>query len=33
MVAYNPEERPTIQEILDGDWMRDIREMNNEQLM
>ena len=33
MVAYDPKERPTIQEILDGDWMKDIREMNNEQLM
>ena len=33
MVAYNPEERPTIQQILDDDWMKEIREMNNEQLM
>ena len=33
MVSYNPEERPTIQQILEGDWMKEIREMNNEQLM
>ena len=33
MVAFDPEERPTIQQILDDDWMKEIREMNNEQLM
>ena len=33
MVAFNPEERPTIQQILDDDWMKEIREMNNEQLI
>ena len=33
MVAFDPKERPTIKQILDDDWMKEIREMNNEQLM
>ena len=32
MVAYKPSERPTIEEIINSEWMRELREMNNEQL-
>ena len=32
MVAYNPSERPTIEEILESDWMKELNEMNEEQL-
>ena len=32
MVSYNPEERPSIQDILNGEWMKEIREMNEQQL-
>ena len=30
MVAYKPSERPTIEEIFNSEWMRELREMNNE---
>lgn len=32
MVAYKPSDRPSIQEILDGEWMKEIRDLNNEEL-
>ena len=32
MVAYKPSERPTIEKIINSEWMRELREMNNEQL-
>ena len=32
MVSYNPDDRPTIQDILDGEWMKEIREMNQTEL-
>ena len=32
MVSYNPENRPTIDEILDDDWMKKIKELNEEQI-
>jgi serine/threonine protein kinase len=33
MVSFKPDDRPTIEQILNGDWMKEIREMSNEQLM
>ena len=33
MVSFKPSDRPTIEQILNGDWMKEIREMTNEQLM
>ena len=33
MVAFKPDDRPTIEQILQSDWMKEIREMTNEQLM
>ena len=32
MVAYNPLERPTIEEIFNSPWMKEIRDLNEEQL-
>ena len=32
MVAYNPNERPTIEEILNSEWMQDIKNLNPEQM-
>ena len=32
MVSYNPAERPTIEEILNSDWMKEIRDMNQAQI-
>ena len=32
MVAYEPEERPTIEEIKKDEWMQDIMNANPEQL-
>lgn len=31
MVAFNPNERPTIEEILNHDWMKDITKLNEEE--
>ena len=31
MVAFNPENRPSIQQVLDHDWLKTYREMNDEQ--
>ena len=33
MVAFKPDDRPTIEQIFQSDWMKEIREMSNEQLM
>ena len=33
MVAFKPDDRPTIEQIFQSEWMREIREMNNDQLM
>jgi serine/threonine protein kinase len=32
MVSYSPNKRPTIQEILDSDWMKEIKNLNKDQL-
>ena len=32
MVAYNPKERPTIEEILESSWMKEIRDLKEEEL-
>ena len=32
MVSFKPSDRPSIQEILDSEWMKEIREMNQAQL-
>ena len=32
MVSYRPNERPTIEEILNGDWIKEVRELNENQL-
>ena len=32
MVSYKPSDRPTIEEILNSEWMKEIKEMNNEQI-
>ena len=32
MVSYRPQERPSLEEILNSDWMKEIRELNNKQL-
>ena len=32
MVAYKPNERPSIKEILNSEWMKEIRDMKEEQL-
>ena len=31
MVAFNPDERPTIQEILNGEWMKDIINLSEDE--
>ena len=31
MVAYNPDERPTIEEIYNHEWMKEIRDLNEEE--
>ena len=31
MVAYNPSERPTIKDILESDWLKDINDLNEEE--
>ena len=31
MVAFNPKERPTIEEILNHDWMKEISKLNEEE--
>ena len=31
MVSFRPQERPSFEEILNSDWMREIRDLNNEQ--
>ena len=30
MVSYNPKERPTIEQILNGDWLKDIKNLKEE---
>ena len=32
MVSFKPKNRPSIDEILNSDWMKEIREMNKEQM-
>ena len=32
MVSFKPSQRPTIEEIYNSDWMKEIKEMNEEQL-
>ena len=32
MVAFNPNERPTIEEILNSEWMQEINNLNEAQL-
>ena len=32
MISFRPEERPTIKEILNDEWFKEIRDLNNEQL-
>ena len=32
MVSYRPQERPTIEEILNDDWMKEIRDLNEDEL-
>ena len=31
MVSFRPQERPSFEEILNSDWMKEIRDLNNEQ--
>ena len=31
MVSYNPKERPTIEQILNGDWLKDIKNLKEEE--
>ena len=33
MVAFKPDDRPTIEQIFNSEWMREIREMNNDELL
>jgi serine/threonine protein kinase len=33
MVAFKPDERPSIEQIFNSEWMREIREMNNDELL
>ena len=33
MISFNPKERPTIQEIYNDEWLREIRDLNELQLM
>ena len=32
MISFKPEERPTIEEILNDEWMKEIRDLNDQQL-
>ena len=32
MVSFNPKERPTIEEIYNHDWLKEIRDLNDEEL-
>ena len=32
MVAYDPKERPTIEEIYNDKWMKEIRDLNEKEL-
>ena len=32
MISYNPKDRPSVEEILNGEWMKEIRDMSKEQL-
>ena len=32
MVSFRPQERPSFEEILNSEWMKEIRDLNNEQL-
>ena len=32
MVAYDPNERPTIEEIYNDEWMKEIRDLNKKEL-
>ena len=32
MVAYNPKERPTLEEIYNDEWMKEIRDLNEKEL-
>ena len=32
MVSYNPQERPSIEDILNSEWMMEIRDLNNQQM-
>ena len=32
MVSFKPQERPSIEDILQDDWMKEIRDLNNDQL-
>ena len=32
MISYNPKERPTIEDIFKSDWMKEIQDMNEEEL-
>ena len=32
MVSFNPDERPTIQEILNGEWMKEIINLSEDEL-
>ena len=32
MISYSPDKRPTIQEIFDSDWMKEIKNLNKDQL-
>ena len=31
MVAYNPNERPTIEEIYNDEWMKEIRDLDEKE--
>ena len=31
MVAYNPKERPTIEEIYNDEWMKEINDLNEKE--
>jgi len=32
MVAYNPDERPTIEEILNDPWMKEVKDLNEQEM-
>ena len=33
MISFNPKERPTIEEIYNDEWLREIRDLNEQELM